>query len=52
MFIYLPELVCLLGLLIYLLVDPALRGGRVLECGRIMFFTGLLAILLNGVHHL
>jgi hypothetical protein len=51
MFMYLPELICLLGLLIYLLVDPALRGGRVLEVGRIMFWVGLLAILITGVHH-
>ena len=44
--ITLALIVCLIGLLIYLLVDPALRGGRILEVGRVMFWTGLLAYLL------
>ena len=39
-------IVMVVGLLIYLLVDPALRGGRILEVGRVMFWTGLLAYLL------
>jgi len=45
MIIYLSLLVCIIGLLIYLLIDPALRGGRVLEVGRIMFAFGLLVTL-------
>ena len=44
--ITLALIICILGLAIYLLVDPALRGGRILECGKIMFWTGLLAYLL------
>ena len=46
--IYLPLLICIIGLAIYLLIDPALRGGRVLEVGKIMFAAGLLAYLLRG----
>lgn len=43
--ITLPLIVCLIGLLVYLLIDPALRGGRVLEVGRLMFFAGLIVAL-------
>lgn len=44
--ITLALIVMILGLIIYLAIDPALRGGRVLEVGRIMFAFGLLATLL------
>lgn len=43
--ITIPLVICVVGLLIYLLVDPSLRNGRVLEVGRIMFFAGLLVTL-------
>ena len=46
--IYLPLLICIIGLAIYLLIDPALRGGRVLEAGRLMFWVGLLVYLFKG----
>lgn len=46
--IYLPLIICLIGLAIYLLIDPALRNGRLLEVGKIMFWVGLLAWLLGG----
>ena len=39
----------MLGLLIYFFVDPSIRGGKVQEVGRIMFWVGLLASLLTGV---
>lgn len=46
MIIYLPLLVALIGLLMYALcVNP-----KLLEMGRIMFWTGLLAFLLNSPH--
>jgi hypothetical membrane protein len=47
MFIYFPVLICLVGLLLYLFVDPSIRGGKVQEVGRIMFWVGLLAVLLR-----
>jgi len=46
--IYLPLIICLLGLAVYLLIDPALRGGRVLEVGRLMFWVGLFVYLLGA----
>ena len=48
MFIYLPEIVALVGVLMYALST----NTKVQEIGRIMFFSGLLATLLTGVHHL
>jgi len=42
-------LVCIIGLLMYVLANPAgPNGPRVSEIGRIMFFSGLLAFLLSG----
>lgn len=46
--ITLPLIICLIGLLVYLLVDPTLRGGRVLEVGRLMFFAGLVVALFGA----
>lgn len=44
MIIYLPLLISIIGLLMY-----ALSGNpKVVEIGRIMFWTGLLAFLLGG----
>lgn len=44
MFIYLPLLICLIGLVLYLIsVQP-----KPAEIGRIMFWVGLLAFLLIG----
>jgi hypothetical protein len=48
MLIYLPEIICLIGLVLYTL-DPI--HPKVQECGRIMFAFGLLVSLLNGFHH-
>lgn len=45
--ITLPLIICLIGLLVYLLVDPTLRGGRVLEVGRLMFWVGMFVALLG-----
>ena len=46
--IYFSLLVCLIGVLMYALcVNPKLQ-----EIGRIMFFAGLLAFLLNGVERI
>jgi hypothetical protein len=47
MLIYLPEIVALIGLLMYALSTNA----KVSEIGRIMFAVGLLACLMIGVHH-
>ncbi len=44
MIIYLPLLVALVGLLMYILAKEA----KVVEIGRIMFWTGLLAFLMSG----
>jgi hypothetical protein len=46
--IYLPGLICLIGLLIYLLTKPEL--AKVAEVGRIMFWVGLLVFLLSSGH--
>ncbi len=43
--LYLPAIVCLVGLLMYVLV----LNAKLNEIGRIMFWTGLLATLLHGV---
>jgi hypothetical protein len=42
MIIYLPLLVCIVGLLIYALV---VNNGKVTEIGRTMFWTGLLVTI-------
>lgn len=47
MLIYLPELICVIGLVVYALAT----NPKASECGRLMFWTGLLATLLNGIHH-
>ena len=44
MLIYLSLLVCVIGLLVYILS----ANPKVSECGRIMFFSGLLAFLITG----
>lgn len=38
-------IVMLVGLIIYLTANPA--NGRLVEVGRVMFFAGLLCVLLN-----
>lgn len=43
MIAYLSAIVCILGLVIFLIVKPS---SDVKEIGRIMFFCGLLAFLL------
>lgn len=44
MIIYLPLLVSLIGLLMYVLAS----NPKIVEVGRIMFWTGLLAFLIGG----
>lgn len=44
MIIYLELLVALIGLVMYLIA----KDGKVQEIGRIMFFSGLFAFMLNG----
>jgi hypothetical protein len=44
MIIYLPLLISIIGLLMYVLA----KEGKIVEIGRIMFWTGLLAFLLSG----
>ena len=44
--LWLPFVVCIVGLLIYLLVKPELN--KVAEVGRIMFAFGLLVFLAGG----
>lgn len=46
--IYFSALVALIGVLMYALCT----NGKLAEIGRIMFWTGLLAFLLDGVPHL
>lgn len=46
--IYLPLLISIVGLLMYALS----ANPKVVEIGRIMFWTGLLAFLLGGAGHL
>ncbi len=50
MFIYLPPLVCIIGLLIYALAgggnpNPSPSNPKIVEIGRIMFKQGLLVTL-------
>ncbi len=45
---YLPEIVCVVGLAIYVWSRP--EQTKAVEIGRIMFFCGLLATLLT-IHH-
>ena len=47
--LWLPFVVCIVGLLIYLLVKPELN--KVAEVGRIMFAFGLLVTLLELPNH-
>jgi Na+/phosphate symporter len=42
--IYLPLLVCVIGLIMYFICS----NPKLIEVGRIMFWTGLLAFLLGG----
>ena len=44
MILYLPVLIALIGVLMYALCT----NGKLVEIGRIMFWTGLLAFLLSG----
>lgn len=46
MIIYLPLLIALIGLVMYLACNPA--DNKLCEIGRIMFWTGLLAFLLTA----
>jgi hypothetical protein len=46
LYIALPWLVCLVGLLMWAFVDPATHPKAV-EAGRVMFWTGLLAGMLT-----
>lgn len=46
MLIYLPEIIALIGLLMYALSTNA----KVSRIGEIMFFAGLLASLITGIH--
>jgi hypothetical protein len=46
MYIYLAPLICLLGLLMWIFVDPA-KYPKAVEIGKIMFTVGLLASLLT-----
>ena len=48
MFIYLPFLVCIIGVLLYFAVK---NNGELKEVGRIMFWTGLLVTLLEAANH-
>lgn len=47
MLIYLPQVICLIGLVLYAMAS----NPKASECGRIMFAFGLLVSLLNGFHH-
>jgi hypothetical protein len=44
MIIYLPLLISIIGLLMYVLAS----NPKIVEIGRIMFWTGLLAFLMGG----
>lgn len=44
MIIYLPLLISIIGLLMYVLAG----NPKIVEIGRIMFWTGLLAFLMGG----
>ena len=44
MIIYLPLLISIIGLLMYVLAG----NPKIVEIGRIMFWTGLLAFLMSG----
>lgn len=43
MITYIPLIICLAGLIVYL----ASKNSKVTETGRIMFFCGLLVVLLH-----
>ena len=47
MIIYLPVLVCLIGLIVYLICTRPPGNSPVAELGRIMFGVGLLVSLLQ-----
>ena len=42
--IYLPLLICVIGLIMYFICT----NPKLIEVGRIMFWTGLLAFLMGG----
>ena len=48
MIVYLPLLIALIGVLMYALCT----NGKLVEIGRIMFWTGLLAFLIAAPGHL
>ena len=48
MIVLLPVLVLIAGLVVYILNTPSPRGGMWAEVGRLMFFAGMLAVLLAG----
>lgn len=43
--ITLALIICLVGLLIYLLANPAVRAGRVIRVGEIAYWTGLAGVV-------
>lgn len=43
--ITLALVICLVGLLIYLLAKPETRGGRVVRAGEIAYFVGLAGVV-------
>jgi hypothetical protein len=48
--VLLPLLVCLVGLALYLVAGP--EKPKVGECGRLMFFAGMLVTLLSHAEKL
>lgn len=51
MYIYLSLLICVVGGIVYLIVN-APQNQKIAELGRVMFAMGLLAFLLQYVPHL
>jgi hypothetical protein len=52
MLIALPLLVCLIGLVMFIIADNPPGHSNVKEIGRIMFFCGLLVLLFKGLEPL
>lgn len=48
MIVLLPVLVLIAGLILYIINTPSPRGTMWAEVGRLMFFAGMLTILLAG----
>jgi len=45
--IFLPQVIMLIGLVLYFVAT----NGKVVEVGRLMFLSGLLATCLTGIRH-